>query len=120
MRISDWSSDVCSSDLRARPRQFRAELGLVGRRAAVAAEPPGLVDHRDARGPPAADRAVGSRDLVAEVAERLAGVELPLVRRQRRVVLRINAGDLPEGAAEQRSEEHKPELPTIMHNSLAV
>src|SRR3546814_20435518 len=25
MRISDWSSDVCSSDLRGRPRQVRRE-----------------------------------------------------------------------------------------------
>src|SRR3546814_2885135 len=29
MRISDWSSDVCSSDLRVRPDTFTQELRLV-------------------------------------------------------------------------------------------
>src|SRR3546814_20536526 len=30
MRISDWSSDVCSSDLLARYRGFHLDRGLVG------------------------------------------------------------------------------------------
>src|SRR3546814_19117066 len=38
MRISDWSSDVCSSDLRAR---LRGERAREGRRGAGAEEQPG-------------------------------------------------------------------------------
>src|SRR3546814_16117257 len=30
MRISDWSSDVCSSDLQMRPLQAKMRIGLVG------------------------------------------------------------------------------------------
>src|SRR3546814_18319784 len=53
MRISDWSSDVCSSDLpRAggqRPAQRRGLEGRAGERLAAAAEQPGgavMGDHR--------------------------------------------------------------------------
>src|SRR3546814_19450109 len=35
MRISDWSSDVCSSDLRERIRAHEAGLGLAGDHVAV-------------------------------------------------------------------------------------
>src|SRR3546814_5288877 len=36
MRISDWSSDVCSSDLLARPMRRRVEQGAAHRRAGQA------------------------------------------------------------------------------------
>src|SRR3546814_10486867 len=41
MRISDWSSDVCSSDLGQEPRRCRSEIGYRARRRIdrVAVEP---------------------------------------------------------------------------------
>src|SRR3546814_11227889 len=52
MRISDWSSDVCSSDLLA-GAVVEADLG------AHAGEAPGLVEH--------ADREAAARGLFAEI-----------------------------------------------------
>src|SRR3546814_15772375 len=48
MRISDWSSDVCSSDLRTRfPRVERHEHGADRERAPGADRPFGIVAHGD-------------------------------------------------------------------------
>src|SRR3546814_13223139 len=56
MRISDWSSDVCSSDLQAKVDLWLADFGGVGRDAQVAAHRQlqaaaqgEAVDHRDHR-----------------------------------------------------------------------
>src|SRR3546814_3786170 len=109
MRISDWSSDVCSSDLAAplprvgeRPQaQSCAPLrplataspatpggssGCSERTAVVAAEP--------------SARALGRRQVRALPARQRAGAELPPARR--------------------RSEEHTSELQSLMRISYAV
>src|SRR3546814_3816176 len=95
MRISDWSSDVCSSDLLAVARNDVAaerRLGLPER-----ARQPAGQDHHF-------------------VAVRL--------QPQRAITLAIGAryGDHQRGehADPQRSEEHTSELQSLMRNSYAV
>src|SRR3546814_1385020 len=47
MRISDWSSDVCSSDLVE--RQLRRAAAVGQQRDPPAARPPGVAQHLDGR-----------------------------------------------------------------------
>src|SRR3546814_7273096 len=92
MRISDWSSDVCSSDLLA-PRG----LARVGR-----ADHAAIVIGMDRLGRP-------SRR------ERARRLLLPVV------ALPAYLGDLGRaGALGNRSEEHTSELQSLMRNSYAV
>src|SRR3546814_4096553 len=90
MRISDWSSDVCSSDLTGqRAQQERAieiKRNAVGIMDVVAADEIGQLPDRN----------------VAEVIERLPGVGVQY--------------DQGEG----RSEEHTSELQSLMRISYAV
>src|SRR3546814_3559974 len=103
MRISDWSSDVCSSDLRpaseSRPPPPR---GTAATSAAV--ELPSEVLDRDPR--------VGAAELHASMAlvVQIERDDLPRLRRQR-----IECG---EGVG--RSEEHTSELQSLMRISYAV
>src|SRR3546814_16480897 len=70
MRISDWSSDVCSSDLQGFLRRIRGKAG----------DPGGAVD--DLRDPGDGHVALGQFDLEARiVAEREAGAA-PALRQQ--------------------------------------
>src|SRR3546814_14257373 len=77
MRISDWSSDVCSSDLvllHAAVLGHEAPLQAGREACAAAAAQAGLLDHLDH---------VGRRDLLGQdLAQRLvaAGLEIVLVR----------------------------------------
>src|SRR3546814_8372358 len=103
MRISDWSSDVCSSDLgdhQPQPRGAGVDAREIGRAA----------QRRDEGG---AARSRGGRDLLAHGLILAAGG------------LEIEAEDRePEHAViEQeidRSEEHTSELQSLMRNSYAV
>src|SRR3546814_7614497 len=105
MRISDWSSDVCSSDLGI---VRRAAEGVAGE--AVGAPALGEV-HRHAgirRFDP-----VGSRQAVA--------AQLDVAGDQR--VLRAEGGELGQGpfaGDRHRSEEHTSELQSLMRISYAV
>src|SRR3546814_4596824 len=110
MRISDWSSDVCSSDLLARrllaglARPARTRLGdpLTGA---------SRLDDR-ARHPQPVARAAGAGDdlvVVDDLAGLYPGVELPVRRRRR-----------GHPRARPRSEEHTSELPSLMSISYAV
>src|SRR3546814_2422263 len=98
MRISDWSSDVCSSDLqhrRARPV-------------------PGPSDHqRDGRRP---------HHHQEPAARALRGQDHQDVAQARRLVLARHAEPrrLAEGGRAHRSEEHTSELQSLMRNSYAV
>src|SRR3546814_10542947 len=105
MRISDWSSDVCSSDLggavgKVRPLRF----GAVPARAR--GEPRGLPEVQpppcDPR-PRAPARAVRCR-------------QHPGDRRRARPGRRAQV----QGPEEVRSEEHTSELQSLMRNSYAV
>src|SRR3546814_1161178 len=113
MRISDWSSDVCSSDLAVLAVQ-------VDRTAALARV--GLHEHRDRqhlRG--LARPAVGHQFKRVACGQRMLQTHagLVLVRRLAGVeVQRAGAGRAPVDA--QRSEEHTSELQSLMRISYAV
>src|SRR3546814_3083494 len=103
MRISDWSSDVCSSDLRAaggvaaERTQRHALRGGVGGAAVRAAE---LLDPRD----------VGED--VLEPAAGVAGQPIAIDRDRS-----VGGG---AGRERQRSEEHTSELQSLMRITYAV
>src|SRR3546814_8106352 len=118
MRISDWSSDVCSSDL-------ERHAGLLGQRAEE-----GMLS--------AAGHAPGSKEVHHDhaAARQISGCEAGLVeaghrreveighrlvehrgRHVARIALRRQA---PEEVAGDRSEEHTSELQSLMRNSYAV
>src|SRR3546814_10484538 len=100
MRISDWSSDVCSSDLAQHlsadgsARRIRARGGLRAADAQATGCALGL------QWPGHASRLA---DLAAPAAERHHGAAGGRMRRERR-----------------RSEEHTSELQSLMRNSYAV
>src|SRR3546814_3660902 len=108
MRISDWSSDVCSSDLqgvrfglrRQRRRQRDGGRGVAGGRFK--------------------DQRVRRRAALAELGRnhfRMAGVRHHIGRPERRLV------DAPRRRLQQRvrrSEEHTSELQSLMRISYAV
>src|SRR3546814_9840638 len=113
MRISDWSSDVCSSDLVefVGPGVIGAdELFRAARRA---------ID--EARAAMAADVGEGAHDAVGAAHEdhAFAGiVDAVPVTGVRDVA--VVADDLPARAEDARSEEHTSELPSLMRISYAV
>src|SRR3546814_1711160 len=106
MRISDWSSDVCSSDLLAEPgdglaacREFirksdRRHAGLVGSRRAMK-----LAWHLEL-------------DELNRITEMWADTALQLREQDLKVMNRL--------VAAQRSEEHTSELQSLMRISYAV
>src|SRR3546814_1868414 len=102
MRISDWSSDVCSSDLRRDRgrRPFPPPRKAAGRGGAAACAQP-LSVHRNA--PPALWRRGDGR--IARASGRKG--QLTLLGRAWRKVFR-------------RSEEHTSELQSLMRISYAV
>src|SRR3546814_2168320 len=124
MRISDWSSDVCSSDLvdvhldEVGPPVLRRELLEVDRR-----------HHAEGKGQRDGDeQRVEGADGGAENAGAL-GVAAVAVGEEGRVELRLDGavggervhpGDFPVADAPVRSEEHTPELPSLMSRSTAV
>src|SRR3546814_5858837 len=113
MRISDWSSDVCSSDLLHRQVRNRgAELRVPVDEALVAIEQALVVkldEHLDDGG----GKALVHREaLVRPVARRAQAAELPGDLAAR---LRLPFPDMLE-----RSEEHTSELQSLMRISYAV
>src|SRR3546814_1596671 len=108
MRISDWSSDVCSSDLVPGPRRFRTRS----------------IDDEDDHvgGQQAAQRVeqilLGNKDARATVIEDIGDLgrrEMPVYRHG------ISADMLgAEHRLDKRSEEHTSELQSLMRISYAV
>src|SRR3546814_4593970 len=110
MRISDWSSDVCSSDLRNPLVRVRADL---------------YAPHRQCVGGGRRDRRLWlqPRDSGARGAggnpEREGAELFPLLRLSEAAIDRIS--DEPEdGGDRRRSEEHTSELQSLMRISYAV
>src|SRR3546814_6911303 len=104
MRISDWSSDVCSSDLNERCRELQAPHRE--REAILPIEAEGGVDDRDAGPGEPQPRNLGEAD-VERLAPRAHG--LPI--------------DPGRGAAVDlvdRSDEHTSEFQSLMRISYAV
>src|SRR3546814_9184887 len=96
MRISDWSSDVCSSDLRIAPHEG----------GAFPDNPCCACRGRRCFGPDAEGRTARADRRQAPVAGR-AGAQCGTCTRG-------------EGCASGRSEEHTSELQSLMRNSYAV
>src|SRR3546814_4306512 len=93
MRISDWSSDVCSSDLLSSYELLRGDATV-----AECAIP----------------TAVPRLDIVSATVD-LSGAEIELIEFQDR----LHRLQQALSGAEARSEEHTSELQTLMRNSYA-
>src|SRR3546814_3660086 len=113
MRISDWSSDVCSSDLDAdgHVEVVIHDAILILRRIDDAhrrldAQPRQVLDERQHD---ALEQRTAQQNFEAEDAPRL------LVRQLQRVLV-----DLPARVPQDRSEEHTSELQSLMPISHAV
>src|SRR3546814_6905582 len=105
MRISDWSSDVCSSDL---------VVNLLGRHGRVPERPGGWQKTGDHR----RDGGDGGKDEI-ELGELAAAALHPGRQQDRRIGDRESQHELhPE--SEARSEEHTSELQSLMRISYAV
>src|SRR3546814_6585679 len=132
MRISDWSSDVCSSDLLAGTERHRRHAAL-GEREVVGAEE--VAGFRAGVGGEAQVEALRGGDQFvqqvllraarsAEVAGRAVRVERVHVQHRHRLAQRIQrAGGVVLGAEQAlllRSDEHTSELQSLMRNSYAV
>src|SRR3546814_6334605 len=120
MRISDWSSDVCSSDLRDEPFKQGKPNDILDRGAA-GPRPRRLSRRRKNESAPRRRRAD------AAATGRVRQLSLPAVRAQGlsdRQGEAISGADLPPrlGRARRRcrSEEHTSELQSLMRISYAV
>src|SRR3546814_6469131 len=122
MRISDWSSDVCSSDLRAADDRWLGAVSLTGADGTPVGEPGGLF---------ATAASLGSRfpngALVAADEDAPGGSTYQLVSMADvATALGVAPGNAPAQASLKprfhviRSEEHTSELPSLMRISDAV
>src|SRR3546814_6278984 len=110
MRISDWSSDVCSSDL---------ELDQIGVDHNDVADGHAAVAHADHRQAHHADQADGDDDALADVEQGQRGLAF-----HRGIFITLHrfviAACLVLLVGEIRSEEHTSELQSLMRISYAV
>src|SRR3546814_9427703 len=107
MRISDWSSDVCSSDLTQ--RTGLTDRAVVARRHQVAAHAAGAQVQRTGAGRRQRTRAQRAQRQRVHVGD--LGRATDQVHRAGEVVVRLRQG---------RSEEHTSELQSLMRISYAV
>src|SRR3546814_9799462 len=106
MRISDWSSDVCSSDLHAR-------FDLLGRRGPHQRTAVHLIALGQQR-----NRTIGCKSLV-----RTTAMRAPRAHRRddrRLCIIAPLMRDVQQFAHARRSEEHTSELQSLMRISYAV
>src|SRR3546814_6331879 len=110
MRISDWSSDVCSSDLGWRVAGLEGAIDLLHVIGNALRLPQQLL------GP--SDRLLEFLQRGVGQARQIAG----LIDEALRLVLQRGdlVGDLLERARSRRSEEHTSELQSLMRSSYAV
>src|SRR3546814_10895182 len=122
MRISDWSSDVCSSDLRRGGGRVRITVQLVDTETG-----------RQLWSDRFEDASGGLFELQDRIASRVAGAINPRIRAseieraRRHTPENLQAYDLVLRALphfwahrKERSEEHTSELQSLMRNSYAV
>src|SRR3546814_1674250 len=109
MRISDWSSDVCSSDLTA----FNATEPLLEPTYKAQEQPREMVLHNDDR--------LNDKPVATIEPDTMARMER-IRRNTRESIIRENAADGIEEIydAFQRTEEHTSELQSLMRISSAV
>src|SRR3546814_2960976 len=112
MRISDWSSDVCSSDLRHRfLDRVRGDVEIAGAQAHL--DPARLAFDREARG---ARHHRRERLRAAHAAQ--PGGQQPFARQVAAMMLAPHLDERLVCAL--RSEERTSELQSLMRNSYAV
>src|SRR3546814_7847410 len=119
MRISDWSSDVCSSDLApphnkatSRPvvRRFAAALAWLPHRSAPARHP----------APESAPIRKKRRSIQYWLRQAAPRASIIPAGSEPAANLRAAGSRGPETPADKRSEEHTSELQSLMRNSYAV
>src|SRR3546814_1867887 len=118
MRISDWSSDVCSSDLVDRAAQFGGEHtpAVAHLRGHRRADPPDrLIEPRP---PQRAQHRVGARILHHRQRARAQRIEEAIVLTRPDFEDAMHYRSAPRRA--RRSEEHTSELQSLMRISYAV
>src|SRR3546814_2865514 len=108
MRISDWSSDVCSSDLEAEARLGLAQAEDVRARRLVAE---GVAGRERSDVTTATLREREAQVASARAAERLAALDLRYASVKAPIAGRVG---------QIRSEEHTSELQSLMRISYAV
>src|SRR3546814_8586429 len=119
MRISDWSSDVCSSDLLHRAIEFLDQFG--GRHAGAPLvsrlELNGRLEHLERR---RIGCGFGATSLAKHAADLGHGFDEPIGLLEQRRCLGSRQARQGGGHVEQRSEEHTSELQSLMRISYAV
>src|SRR3546814_3031854 len=121
MRISDWSSDVCSSDLEGHHRRQAEEEAEEGRALRQGARAGGAQQRRQHHGRTEEVDRAGKERRQAPLTTRPCGACRPAAPRPSRIPPR----DRPRGrrgaaARCSRSEEHTSELQSLMRISYAV
>src|SRR3546814_6416694 len=104
MRISDWSSDVCSSDLRGRP--YASRFGTSAPKALTAAKPLAPVPRFVRRG--------------RHMFDRLSSLVIALTLVVIAAIFAALTGGDPLSIELMRSEEHTSELQSLKRLSYAV
>src|SRR3546814_6575514 len=105
MRISDWSSDVCSSDLLSSINGSRSAASIAAECAAAPTKRSGyLPASRNAANPPMLSPMTASGDAGPQAGQ----------------AARIAAGTSSTIQRSKRSAEHTSELQSLMRNSYAV
>src|SRR3546814_3895232 len=116
MRISDWSSDVCSSDLGTARIERGDDAGLA-RIQRVLRLPRGIhALGAILRGHQILDLEL----LLGDQREQLVGRLLGLERSLRALALRRERGERRRVGGDVRSEEHTSELKSLMRSSYSV
>src|SRR3546814_4331045 len=117
MRISDWSSDVCSSDLQRTPagRRARMVLAVVGRLHERPEPDAGAVAQVGQHKRPAVEKRLPESGLAA-VADQRGEIALRLraVVRDARGAQIGTVGNPKRARRARSSEEHKSELQALM------
>src|SRR3546814_4859521 len=119
MRISDWSSDVCSSDLagdRIVPKQRNRDRGGLARILGEAVEAARGMARRAHRFDDPALAHQLQHVVGVAIAEPREAVEQALAF----LFARIGEIDVPRRAIEARSEENTSELQSLMRSSYAL
>src|SRR3546814_10251617 len=118
MRISDWSSDVCSSDLVTRLKLRSIMIEHLGDtrtvRQKLADGDVGIGKSRQVRG----DRVVQRESMIVDESQHGRGGEF--LRHRADVERAVGGQRRPRGIAGIRSEEHTSELQSLMRISYAV
>src|SRR3546814_6943682 len=113
MRISDWSSDVCSSDLTWKPSACTPARSDAGRGLGGSASADGGLGTDLVRGGLVRDRI---DDTALFEIDHEARVDPAVDRRPLALLATPGVEPLGRGAEPGRSEEHKTELQSLMRN----